>query len=442
MKKILLISLLISLNALASFHAPKNFKYNNTTAVFVDFKEAVYELNYNVNTQKALVKTTITFESFEEGQPVFDSVNEPTSILLDGKNISQTLVKTPDQETSVRVLNEKVTIGIHTLVVENEFVESLRFTPNGVNSAFWFSDLDDRSFLEAYAVSNFEYDQVKMIFKISTNSNFEHKIYTNGKLTKLEKNAFQIEFPEYFTSSSLYYHLAPIGRYKEIIGDYKSIDGRIIPFIAYNSDDASMLVTVKEKALKVLAELENDYGAFPHDSVTIFNAGAGGMEYCGATMTELRALGHELTHSYFARGIMPANGNAGWIDESLASWRDKGYLSNSMMTGTSQMASHGEYRRLTDRMAYSHGANFMAYLNNKFSDKGGLKPFLFELRKNKIFNPLLTEEFIKLMNAFYGRDVTADFSRYAYGRNLVESTKKEIHPHHIKLKIKDFKKFL
>jgi hypothetical protein len=49
------------------------------------------------------------------------------------------------------------------------------------------------------------------------------------------------------------------------------------------------------------------------------------MEYCGATMTDPGALGHELTHSWFARGVMPANGNTGWIDEAVASWRDDGY---------------------------------------------------------------------------------------------------------------------
>ena len=59
--------------------------------------------------------------------------------------------------------------------------------------------------------------------------------------------------------------------------------------------------------------------------MTIYIAGRGGMEHCGATITSMSALAHEITHSWFARGVMPANGNAGWIDEGTARWRDRGY---------------------------------------------------------------------------------------------------------------------
>ena len=76
-----------------------------------------------------------------------------------------------------------------------------------------------------------------------------------------------------------------------------------------------------------MRELEQTYGPYPHEALLIYCTGniSGGMEYAGATMTSLEALGHEITHSWFARGVMPANGNAGWIDEAIARWRDRGY---------------------------------------------------------------------------------------------------------------------
>ena len=61
-----------------------------------------------------------------------------------------------------------------------------------------------------------------------------------------------------------------------------------------------------QRTLEFLAELEADYGAYTHDSMTVYIAGRGGMEHCGATITSMSALGHEITHSWFARGVMPA----------------------------------------------------------------------------------------------------------------------------------------
>src|SRR5690606_15920392 len=128
-------------------------------------------------------------------------------------------------------------------------------------------------------------------------------------------------------ASSLFFHLVDEGKYPETKYSYTSINGNIIPITLYTRS-SSQLKSYKEESLRVLKELEDTYGPWPHPSLIIYGAGLGGMEYCGATMSSLSALGHELTHSYFARGVMPQNGNAGWIDEAIASWRDKGYQRN------------------------------------------------------------------------------------------------------------------
>ena len=98
------------------------------------------------------------------------------------------------------------------------------------------------------------------------------------------------------------------------------------------------------------------------------------MEYAGATRTSMRALGHELHHGYFARSMMPSRGNNGWIDEALASWRDNGYDSRAIGSlSPSKMGAHSEYRRTTDRAAYSKGRGLWLYLNYDLKDKGGLR---------------------------------------------------------------------
>jgi hypothetical protein len=441
-----LLFLCLNLSAFAGFnHAPQAFNYKDGKAVFVDFEEANYKFTYDGATQTQKVSALIKFESFEDGYPIFDLVKEPTSVKLDGSVIGQSLVRTPDNATSVRILQEKVKAGIHFLEIEAPLTQTVRYTPQGVNSAFWFSDLEDRAYLEAYAPANYEYDQVKMTFEIEFLNLKEQLFYTNGNLTKISDTKFKIEFPEYFTCSSLFFHTAPVGRYPEIKTTYKSIDGRDLPITIYSTNSNPRLEQLKTSALATLKELENDYGAFPHQKVVIFEAGMGGMEYCGATMTDLGSLQHELTHSYFARGMMPANGNAGWLDEAIASWRDNGYPQVSMIPMATQMASHTQYTRMTDRAAYSTGARFMGYLDKKMKDqnKSGLKSYLAHLVETHIFNPLVTEEFIKMMNEFFAVDVKPDFDRVAYGKGSKNDfSPKLIHPKHQKMSLKDFQDLL
>jgi len=167
------------------------------------------------------------------------------------------------------------------------------------------------------------------------------------------------------------------------------------------------------------------------------------MEYCGATMTEFSALGHELFHSYFARGVMPANGNSGWVDEALASWRDKGYQSLSILTGSSRMSSHPYYTRTTDRAAYSFGERFMRYLDGKLQSKGGLKPFMRYMVDKKVFSPFFVEEFISEMSNFYDVSLSEDFKRYTFDSGNFFEKSLETNAHiHRKMTVEEMQNFL
>jgi hypothetical protein len=140
--------------------------------------------------------------------------------------------------------------------------------------------------------------------------------------------------------------------------------------------------------------------------------------------------------------MTPANGNAGWIDESLASWRDNGYNRIPTMVGTSQMAAHAAYTRKTDTAAYSFGARFMAFLDNKFATKGGLKPFMNKLLEKKLFTPIFTEEFIKEMELFYGEDLKAIFNQYVFNKAISTDKSTEINPPHRKMSLAEMQSIL
>ncbi len=426
-------------------HAPPSFKTSfGNNAVFVDFKTVNYQIEYDVPAKKAYAKTKISFESSEAGFPIFDLVSEPISIQIDGAPSEQALIATPYGESSIRIVKSITTPGVHTLEITTQIKEGVSFASDSVSSAFWTSDLDDRNYMEQYLPSNYEYDQFQITIEMTSNGKEIQDIATNGTVHSFGVNHYEIRYPGYFTTSSVFFHTFPMGKFSEKKFDYKSINGMTIPVRIY-AKYGFFLNMAETKTINTLTELEKDYGPFPHPSVTIYLAGAGGMEYCGATMSDLSALDHELTHSYFARGMLPSNGNAGWMDEAIASWRDDGYknLSEEKLYVT-QMASHPVYTRKTDTDAYDSGARFMAYLNHLSFDQGGLKKFLKQIIDTRLFKPLTTEDFHSDYEKFFGIDVAREYSKYVYGKDQLELPAKTLieNPKHQKMSVKEMQSYL
>ena len=428
-------------------HRPKSFNVNGGQAVFADFQEAQYKISYDLTSKRAYAVATINFEMLESGFPIFDSVTSPVGVWLDGEKVTSLETKTPQGETTARYVNKVTSLGSHELKIELPISTLVEFVDSGVKSAFWTSDLDERRFLERYLPANFEFDQVKMTFIVEfLGLKNKQVIYTNGSVLELDNNNYKIEYPSYYTASSIFFHTVPQGSTNELRFKLKSIDGRDIPAVVYFSKSTwnTGLERLKAKTIEVFQELESDYGPFPHPTLTVLQAGMGGMEYCGATMTDFSALGHELFHSYFARGVMPANGNSGWLDEALASWRDDGYQTSTYMSGSSGMSSHPYYTRTTDRAAYTFGARFMSFLDGKLKSKGGLKPFMRHMVDKRVFSPLFVEEFIAEMSEFYGVSVQEDFKRYTFGSslNFDHSSHKSNSKVHRKMSLEELKNYL
>ncbi len=442
--KFIIFSLLFPLSAMSAIpHAPLNFKNSDGNVVFVDFKTADYNISYDSKTKSAVSVAKIVFESDDTGMPAFDLKENPTQVLLDGESIQSKVISSPDQDTWFRVALKNISPGTHTMTITAPLREGVQFVADGVSSAFWFTDLGDRGFLESYLPANFEYDQVKMTLNLDFKNLSKQKIYTNGVITKFDDNKFKVEFPENYTSSSLYFHTAPVKRYPEENFVFRSIDGRDIPATVYAAAANSNLKSAKEKVIASLEGLESKYGPYLHHNITVFIAGNGGMEYCGATMTDSWVINHELTHSYFARGgFMPANGNAGWIDEAITSWSDEGGGSRTDITTASNMAGNSLYRRYTHSDAYSIGKTFMYYLNYKFQSQGGLNSFLNSLIKTDAFKPMTTEEFVSKMSGYYSEDVTALFKKHVYSNRVPGNSPDDKRPVHMKMTIKEMHQFL
>ena len=451
MTKLMTLLVILSVSAFATT-APNNFPHSsgqqNDQYTFVDFQTANYSITYDMKNEKVSAITKIVFKQSEAGNPLFDLVPEASEVKLDGEVVKSKSVQSPDKVTKYRAALKNLSAGTHTLEVKNEIDRNIRFERGGVQSAFWISDLTDRGYIEQYVPSNLEFDQYKMTIDLKfINATKIQTVYTNAKVTKKASHHYLLDFPEYFTASSVYFHTATEGRFEEEKYNYTSINGKVFPVTVYSKGSiwGSGNVPRAVKASKsVLKELEAKLGAWAHKSLVIYVAGQGGMEHSGATITSMRALGHELIHSYFARGVMPIDGNSGWMDEAIASWRDDGYQARSTpgFSG-SEMAGHSEYQRTTDRKAYGAGSKFMAYLNYNLKNLGGLETFLSQMYKKYIHRSINTETFRTELETFTGLNFEADFNKYIYGEGKLDNSKEvKSNPYHPQLSEKQLLELL
>ena len=432
MKQILL-SLLVatSFSAIAGIeHAPPSFSLRDGKVVFVDFKEAHYHITYDVKSKSAIVDSVITFEGAEAGYPLFDLVPEAISASLNGKTVTIAAVNDPQSSSTFRIAESQIAPGTHILRIRHKLETNVVFKDNSVGSGFWMSDLNDRRYLEQYLPTNLEFDQymMKAHVKIINAESTPHVLKTNGTVTQSGVNEFHVTYPEFYTASLMYFHLLPEATLpKNVQFYYSSIDGRLIPVDIYTGYDMNTFVNATKT---ILAELENDYGPFPHDQLIIYgNAPSGGMEYAGATATSLSALGHELFHSYHARGLSPANGNSGWMDEAIARFRDNKYpLVPALSFESTRLAGRSAYTRMTDRMAYTEGSAFLSWIAYRMSQKGlSFKGFLRDYFERFKFTTVTTELFKEELSVAADMDLTADFNKYIYGKS--GSSKKSAHLH-------------
>lgn len=438
------ISLALLLTTITRVHAdtlkaPEAFSFKNSKAVFMDIKEIKTTIVYDIDKSQTTAKSKIYFMIKSFGYPIFDLKPSIINSQLDSKEISIVEALAPKSITKYRVINKELEPGSYQLEIENRIDSNIKYNSNRVSSAFWMSDLEDQMYIEQYLPTNIEFDQYKQIIDVEIKSKKKiktHEVYTNGVLTNKAQNSFNITFPEYFTSSSFYFHLTKKDNFKKINFTYTSISGKAVPITIYAKYSFG-LKKAKKTTLKTLLELENKFGYWAHPSFIAYIAGSGGMEFSGATITSQRALAHEITHSYFARGVMPIDGNSGWIDEAIASWRDKGYKSLVQPNfKTTNMASQSQYKRSTDKRAYKQGANFMAYLNSELQGNGGLTPLLNRIYNKYLHRNLNTQIFIKELNSFTGRNFQDDFDKYIYGleQSRIQEDNRDLeNPFHPKL---------
>ena len=395
--------------------------------IFVDFVKAHYRLKFDVEKRRATALSEITFRADTAGHAVI-LLNQPSSSAhLDGKPVKLIKPKAPGHKGRLTILSKAVRPGVHSLCIKSQikrkqgrdkqkpitwFSGSSR-NPGSLECAFNMSDIAPRGgFLDRYVPANYNFDHFDMTFDVSIdNSSKVHRVFCNGKANKLKKNHWKVMFPSFFTSSCPWFHLVPADRVEVLERNLKWRDGRVVSMIIYTDSTAnakSLLDTFRKKTKRFIVKLESDFVPFPHKSVTIYakaGEGKGGMEYAGATATKLGSLRHELDHSFFARGVIPCNGNAGWIDEATAMWGDGGYKKvKTKPPGIgSKLGAQCEYDRTTNRQAYTVGRKFLEHLDHVLrssGNSGGVKAFLKTYVNQKCYESISAAEFQEMVENF------------------------------------------
>ena len=415
-------------------YAPPSFhNANRQRVVFVDFLHAKYSIEFDCKTRQATAFSKIVFQAESHGHALF-LLNQPHgSVILDEHIVALEHEESIDKEGYAKILSQPVQAGRHTLTIESKIKrkqgrKSQRRKPvkwlkgrSALECVFHMSDLAPQGgFLERYLPSNYNFDHFEMTFDVRVkNSDERHDVMCNGKKTRLSDNHWRIEFPSFFTSSCPWFHLGPLNDFEVLDKTFESSDDRLLPLIVYTifpDGDGPPLKKYLKKAKRVLHDLESAFGPFPHDSITIFaeKNRRGGMEYAGATATSFGVLRHELDHSYFATSAIPCDGNAGWMDEAIAKWGDKGYrtLRHEPPGRGAKLGGQSDYTRTTNGKAYTIGRRFVEHLDYVLRERGGMKPFLRKYATHKRHQSISAFEFQEMLEDFHGKSLQELFDKF------------------------------
>ena len=406
----------------AGSEAPPPFVVGANLAVPCEVSSLDLLFEADAEHERGTGRGRLRFTISQSGRPLFDLVPRPSRLVVDGQELPVTRLRTvsaPDDTTPLRMLDEQLDAGVeHTIEVEYALRNSTaQYGNGGVGLGLFMTDLEQRGYLESHAPANLEFDQMPMTAEVRlSGTTHPHQIFSNGSVEADGGNAWRVRFPDYFNCSCCYLHVTD----RPVSVREAEFDGaeRGIPIRAYG-ESVSDLEHALQTADAVMRELEDTYGPYAHESLLVYCTGAssGGMEYAGATMTSLQALGHEITHSWFARGVMPANGNAGWIDEAIASWRDRDYprAPAALPRPPVNLAGFSPYRRHTPFDSYALGSLLLSELDLIF-DHGGLRPLLAQLFNQRRRQLITTPFFQSFLEEQTGAPLGPIFNRYVYGK--------------------------
>ena len=317
------------------------------------------------------------------GCPLFDLRQEVDQVWIDGRSATRESVGSVDvgegPYATIRVLDRPQSAdSIHTIRLRyrlavprsdlgGTYPPVLASTGVGrVRWSFGMGDLFDGRHLEMWVPSNLPFDHFGVELRVKlVGASTDHMLITNGELTCGRADKWSVTFPEWFTSVSHMLELRPADEVEHV---------RTTVTLAPSSRPTTIDVwkpthgaeNLRHEAARIARALTvaaGQFGPYTHDRYTCFFHGAdGGMEYVAGTTTSPGALTHEVVHSWFARGVMPARDVDGWWDEAFTTYIASG-LPPAPLDFTApptELCSGRPFQRHTHPAAYTVGSKLFA----------------------------------------------------------------------------------
>ncbi|MFC1851724.1 hypothetical protein ACFL27_16155 [candidate division CSSED10-310 bacterium] len=169
-----------------------------------------------------------------------------------------------------------------------------------------------------------------------------------------------------------------------------------------------------------IPELIENLGPFPMPrGISIFLTSLGwGMEYYGGTITDPRALNHEVFHMYFGCSTVAKTYRDSWWDEAIDVWYEDSILPgyeaipadyrSNIVGGRSPIAVGFDTR------AYDEGAHIMEAVAQEVGGREVMISFLKYVHQNYTFSPFNTMDFVTYLNDYTGVDMRDRFRQWLY----------------------------
>lgn len=289
----------------------------------------------------------------------------------------------------------------------------------------WMSDLHPGRYLEMWIPAPLCGDRFALDVDVRVEDAGPHRIFANGTV-----DGTTVRYPDTFTSLSPMLVVVPEERYDLYSTVEDGITVETFKLAGPEIDLAACHVVVTE----CLAHNKARFGPYGHGDrfLTYVWGSTRGMEYDGATTASVGSLEHEVFHSWFGRGVKPADASDGWIDEAFTTWytaatprRSRWAESFDWNEPPVRLRPPSPFDRFTPREAYTVGARLFAGVAHLLG-VDGLCDAMGALYRARTGGFVSTDELEQHLVAAAGsaaaeRDLTRAFHRWVHGRHAEDA---------------------
>lgn len=419
--------------------APPARRVDGRWCVPIDISKVDARLVFDASTNTASGDASITFKlGRHAGCPVFDLRQTITGVWLDGVAVPTSDVGSHDfgggADASMRVLHQVLDAGsahVMRLTYNVGMPQSSMFgtyLPSITWGAgprlafnFGFTDLGAGRYLEAFAPANLLFDQFEIVLDLQIlNTTVAHQPISNGVVTGLGSNHWQIRFPAQASALSPMLEVRAADALQSSSHNVTlPVSGRSVDVTAWKLSNSAVDTTALATTIAGhLADNELSTGPYMHGNRFVAFVAPGGMEYDGGTTSAPSAVGHETFHSWWGRGIKPAGQPHGWLDEAWTVYHQAGASAVSPFNFSAPpitLCSQNPWSRVTAPNAYSDGERFwkgMAALLGAPTLRNEMNEFY----RTRGARPVSTGELEAFLVARTGNPQCVDaFHRFVYG---------------------------